>query len=145
MDWILIFFFYYLFNKSAFFLHWCSDVSCLCQVGPVAQRPANQTQPVVQCRGRFQPHLYTFTNTSKLKACVFIQFLAVLSVGSLNTPSPSWGPGSFCGRRDTQHLPPKRKLKWRLVGCDQSHLTHNLIFTCWSLNYCTMFLILPLF
>lgn len=128
------------FNTFAFFLHWRSDVSCLCQVGPVTQRPANQTQPVVQCRGQSPPQSYT----SKLKPCVFIQFLAVLSVGSLNTPSPSWGPESFYGRRDTQHLPPKRKLKRRLVRSDRSHLTH-LLFTCRSWNNYALFLTLPLF
>lgn len=62
MVWILIFFFIiFLINLHSS----CSDVSRLCQVGSVAQRPANQTQPVVQCRGQFQPHFYTFTISIK--------------------------------------------------------------------------------
>lgn len=79
--------FYYLFNKFNPFFHWCSHVSCLCQVGSVTQRPANQTQPVVQRRGQFQPQLYTFPNKSKLRAVSSLYFLLFSALGVQTPPA----------------------------------------------------------
>lgn len=60
---------------------------------------------------------FSLSHTSiiaKLGVRVFICFVCFLSVGSLSIRSPSSGPESSFGRRDTQRLPLKRKLQRRL-------------------------------
>lgn len=78
-------------------------------MGPVAQRPANKTQPMVQRCGQFRPLSHNSVRLDQWPSSFFKESFFSFSDGSSSTLNLSWELESSCGRRDTRPSPPKRR------------------------------------
>ncbi len=113
-------------------------------MGSVTQRPANQTQPVVQCRGQFQPlQPYTFPNKSKLRVVSSLYFL-LSQRWEFKHPQPFLRTREFLWQEGHTAFATKEEAVEE-VRCDLSHLTHSLLLNADPEVICTMFLTLLLF